>query len=317
MKNLISTALLRPNNNFDVQSELFIDHTGLLIYQPAKTKVSWTDCAYKNLYIISEREIKVGDSVLHERGWIGKVRTEKYSDAPEVEVDWFGAEKEIATSRTSLIYIKKIELTTDAYLIKNGVPAIDENTKAICERSYECGGKDFEVNFLTEFCKRWNEKGGKETIMFDAEKLYIKKGNQKRVDVEEFAKNKYGIHDQSIINAFVDGFEHNQALQSNAVGYSLPTKEDWKKIESDHIDWFFEKRKLTSSDEEFLWFKARMIKWFEQSAKEQPKGDIVIECEMEEILGKPYMAKGRGIEISESEWKIKLNQHGQPTLIFK
>jgi hypothetical protein len=57
---------------------------------------------------IGEEEIKVGNTVIHERGWIGKVREEKYNDAPEVQVDWFGVQENITASRTSLIYLKKL-----------------------------------------------------------------------------------------------------------------------------------------------------------------------------------------------------------------
>lgn len=50
----------------------------------------------------------VGDLVQHERGWVGRVREIEYNDADEVEVDWYGKEKNLCASRTSIIYINRI-----------------------------------------------------------------------------------------------------------------------------------------------------------------------------------------------------------------
>lgn len=61
--------------------------------------------------------------VAHERGWCGVVVNEKYNDAPEVEVDWFGNEKGTATSRTSMIFIRPFILSL-----------YDKNNTYICSK---------------------------------------------------------------------------------------------------------------------------------------------------------------------------------------
>lgn len=56
MKNTLDlSAVLLTNNNFENKSELFFDHEGLLIYQPAKTNIVWTDCIYQHLYLTSKK----------------------------------------------------------------------------------------------------------------------------------------------------------------------------------------------------------------------------------------------------------------------
>lgn len=84
------------------------------------------------------------------------------SDAPIKEGDWYingeyiyKADRHYERANND----KKIILTTNPKLISDGVPAIDGNTKAV-ERYITENGKPDSIKFyfLSEFCKRWNDK---------------------------------------------------------------------------------------------------------------------------------------------------------------
>lgn len=62
-----SPFIFIPNNNFENKTQLFIDHTGLLIYQPIPTNVEWKDCIYQHLYILSDDDKKDGDWVIYSK----------------------------------------------------------------------------------------------------------------------------------------------------------------------------------------------------------------------------------------------------------
>lgn len=54
--------------------------------------------------------IWINSFVAHEKGYIGFVVNEKYNDAAEVEVEWFGDDKNRVASRTSLINIRPFNI---------------------------------------------------------------------------------------------------------------------------------------------------------------------------------------------------------------
>ena len=85
------------------------------------------------------------------------------SDSHPIKGDWYWSKKDGRFYKWGINYThdegdKKIILTTDPKL--DGVEKIDGNTKAIVKNkiSFAIDKQNVEVNFLTEFCKRWNEK---------------------------------------------------------------------------------------------------------------------------------------------------------------
>ncbi len=60
------------------------------------------------VFCSEETRFKVGNAVLHERGWYGKVIEKDYNDQSEVEIEWYGREAKTAASRTSITYLFKI-----------------------------------------------------------------------------------------------------------------------------------------------------------------------------------------------------------------
>lgn len=117
------TPVLILNNNFERRTELFIDHTGLLIYEPGKRNVVWTDCVYKHLYLTSLREIKEGEYYV------------RYNLRNEAT----GVHKYIVGTSVPNDLDEKIELTTDPILLGDGIPEIP-------------------FSFLEEYMKRYNAK---------------------------------------------------------------------------------------------------------------------------------------------------------------
>lgn len=258
------------------------------------------DCINKHLYLCSTLPIKEGEYYIDSNGEVVKL---KKIDVHINQNSW-----------------KKILFTTDPNIVSDftfgtepSAISIDGNTKAtISYLDYIEGEKDYrdyyEVNFLTEFCKRWNDKD-----------------NQK-VDVEKLAIEKYSLtlnteltSPQKIkVSAFIDGFKSNQALQ-NTGRFSLV---DMKLMAIQVADWkdgklgnFYNGKNLHHVIDDFI------------QSKYHPKGDIVIECEMEEyplnackacnengVAHCAYPEECGQIKIGT---KIKLNKDGQPTLTFK
>ena len=231
----------------------------------------------------------------------------------------------------------KIEFTTDPKLIADGVPAIDGNTKVFieCDNAIIVGNKTHfekitadleEVDFLSEYCKRYNQKdvdwesqrvssGNSLREILEPE---LQKDNQKGVDVEELAKelarkeanhpmnNKIKLEYQDgIFYGFQQGFKANQALQSNTGSFS---ESDVRKAismgRSIRVD-----GKENTALSNYSYTKDEII----QSLTPKPKGEIVIECEMEK-----YNWHYPANEPDSGEWDYKMKlDNGQPILIFK
>lgn len=64
----------------------------------------------------NSKNLKIGNVVRHERGWIGKVRAVEYlvsePNIDECEVDWWGKEAKLAASRTTIGYLTVVENVT-------------------------------------------------------------------------------------------------------------------------------------------------------------------------------------------------------------
>jgi hypothetical protein len=53
----------------------------------------------------NSKDLKVGDIVEHERGYMGRVKEVEYNTADECEVEWWGSAAGRAASRTSIKYL--------------------------------------------------------------------------------------------------------------------------------------------------------------------------------------------------------------------
>src|SRR4051812_1257901 len=51
----------------------------------------------RHIHVVSNREIKLGSVILHERGYIGTVTNIGYNDQAEVEIGWMGKQKDYTT----------------------------------------------------------------------------------------------------------------------------------------------------------------------------------------------------------------------------
>lgn len=254
MKNQTLTAHLIPTEDV---SELFIDkrdnklHIGQNILTPANT---WTN---QHLYLCSTAEIKEGDWVYTE-GEVWKHTKDEAEQNVLSQLD----KKIIVTTDPKLWDFRMV----DVILGKTeniGVRKIDGNTKAIIigitnGNNY---APYYNVNFLEEYCKRYNQKDKssrevamqwwnnlsanvkselsnkyyKETVNYnftsltgrEIESIYNQKDNQKGVDVEKLkwklTAKLYELAEGKI--GVLDVLEwindFNEALQSNAGGFSL------------------------------------------------------------------------------------------------
>lgn len=226
------------------------------------------------------------------------------------------------------------------------VPAIDGHTKAFIFKQTLSKRVGKLVNFLEELCKRYNQKDNHKGVVrgscnckkatreeefiqvcdslncknaehdekikgVDVEKL-AQQMSEKEFPYSDFRGKKNGINDehtgQALRGAYVGAFEegYNKGLQSNAGKFSLENMNS--AIIKAHLIGQSSKDNLTDD----------VIKKIIQSLKdkEQPKGGIVIECEMEEEY-EPYPDK---FYPTGGKWtggyKIKLKD-GQPVIYFK
>lgn len=260
------------------------------------------------------------------------------SDSPTKEGDWFKyghqickcikADEKGLHSEEGIAHrvnAFKIEFTADLKLIADGVLAIDGNTKAkikcpVCNGMGHVGGSTcynckenckIEVNFLQEYCKRYNQKD-----------------NQKGVDVEEYVKEQMdGVtKSRTYLPSEIEHLireTYKDGIKANVGGFSLEDMKAKDLLEkasyrlSQAIDIFNGSSGLNTNKGEDKYIRMVGVKdeienFIQSLTKEQPKRDIVIECEVE----KEFIWKG-GLKGENPEYKIKFNKDGQPTLIFK
>ena len=227
----------------------------------------------QHLYLTSNREIKEGDWAISNTGEVLKISYKGSKVKENVNA-----------------YCKKIEFTTDPKLIVYGVPAVPEKifincdlcggglTPSMCSK---CGGKDIKVNFLEEFCKRYNGK----PKGVDAEKLAIDRAYSYLFALGYFTKptEEGKIVEQLLLEA--------KSLQDNDKRFSL---EDIRKA--------YQKGALYGDSDNTYYFDNLI----QSLTKEQPKG-VEMYCEMEHIEAMGYIKSG---------WVIKLI-NGQPIIHFK
>lgn len=299
MKNQILTPILLPTED---ASHLFFLLKDKLEFQEHPLK----DLNYGNhhLHLFSELPIKEGN-------WYINLLDNKIWKAEKGHVNTDG----LIGSR-----LKKIEFTTDPKLWdirmidvisgkteNTGVPVIDGNTKAIKPLKHWYSKTETQVNFLEEYCRCYNQKDnqkgvdvGKLRELMCVYQVYNKDG-----ELKPFLETELGK----------DMFSEVKALQSNAGGFSLNDMEksfragqkreetDWKNSESEH------QQPYSPTFPEFI----------QSLTKEQPKGDIIIECEMEEVPFSDVQVggyKNNNLTAARSYQRIKLKD-GQPIIHFR
>lgn len=280
MKNQTLTPYLLPTEDasflemYDILSVCQFDNTPLKSHSGKN----------HHIYLCSSESIKEGN-------WVFNVRTQKVYCANSGLKEYLNPD------------LRKILFTTDPRLIADGVLPIDGNTKAMIvgESDSKWWNNSCEVSFLTEFCKRYNNK-------------------DKGVDVEKLAEEKYkhlyGSDYVDKIEGFKEGY--NQA-QQNTGRFSL---EDMGKF----AEWTQENLYvLDREDDPHKWMlypsqpaiyktTKELLNEYIQSLTRQPKEDIVISVEVEE--GNDYSTQGITDKWSKNK-RIKLNSNGQATLTFK
>lgn len=241
------------------------------------------------------------------RSALPKIPTKWYYDEFVKDIrNTSGAQYEFAK------HIFPIIATTNPKLIANGVLPINGNTEIFVELSKDAQvegmSKQIKVNFLSEFCNRYNQKGNQKVDVEKLAEMYIRNGKDFKAEgLSEYQNGK--------MNGFADGY--NQALKSNA-------NKKW--TDEDMMTWY--KYVKTHTCEE-------AFKHLQSLTKEQSKGDIVIECEVEicngelrfdggGLVGRFYKCSkcndGSEYGIAKLKCKqsiIKLDSSGQPILIFK
>jgi len=186
---LLPTGDASPIYINGLTDKLFIkSHDPLAVSEPNRL--------YRHLYLVSQREIKEGD-------WV--------------------CNGEIVFKVLKLCLLigheKKIESTTDPKLFAAGVCAIPEKASLPIPFYPDNSISQFyEVNFLEEFCKRYNESKTFERL----EEVWgdDKDGEYAKLYVEKLAdeyQNKKGIHAEW--GGFVDGY--TQALLDNKKKFTL------------------------------------------------------------------------------------------------
>ena len=323
MKNTLDlTPILLPTKD---ASELFIHKGGNLCLNKTGIREKTEFVSPQHLYLTSNREIKEGYYYY----------SFKFNDIQK------SIKGELVKGDYDDCII--IEFTTDPKLIANGVLAIPE---FITIKEKESGdsirdGWNKRVNFLEEYCKRYNQKDSdnlEERKIVKAQQyalskcgagemgsltkvklawengfetaLTYQKDNQKGVDaeklVETFLKTKMFTKATCYTDNgtfYIDGLKalivgvikEYQSLQSNAGGFSLRDMEE-----------AFQTGKVFQSCGSEITFG----EFIQSLTKSQPKGDIIIECEMDEGFTNLKI----GDEIPQ---KIKLDSNGQPVMHFK
>lgn len=167
MKNLNIIATNGIDRN---KGRLFMDSIEhKLVLNSVITNINWVDCEYYNIYITNNEKIKEGD-------WILDIQ-QKY------------VHKCFSIERSRLVFTendKKIILTTDQNLIKNGIQAIDDKFLEWFVNNPSC--KDVKVDLVSV-----NEFGSEITVNgygFDKfiYKIIIPKEKLKQETLEEVAK---------------------------------------------------------------------------------------------------------------------------------
>ena len=172
---------------------------------------------------------------------------------------------------------KKIEFTTDPKLHKvtakegryvslDGVPAIDGNTKALIDLPRKLlDASVLEVNFLEEYCNRYNQKDNQKVILDTEQIIY-----EEIVFKDGVTFNSDGK--KQIVSAM-----ERYKNQSNAGGFSL---EDMLYIVRHTIKQWSSLNEQREKDHKQLvenWIDNDLKLLIQSLTKSQPKGDIIIE----------------------------------------
>ncbi len=126
---------------------------GKLITNLNTTNITWTDCKYQHLYIISDEEIKEGDWVIMNNKWIVQLY--------EIENGYAGIRNDVGSTHIS--NCKKIIATTDnictntqeEHYTRNWLPQIPESFVNVFVDSYNKNEVINKVDLETEISSEW------------------------------------------------------------------------------------------------------------------------------------------------------------------
>ena len=335
MKNLTLTLVLLPTED---ASELFIHKGGDLCFNKVGKRDKTEFATPHHLYITSKRKIKEGEwkycsftnqvtkydpnAIVPGTGTCEDCRKIEFTTDPELTKGW------IRDNDPEQKNLTHIDLTT-----MRGVPAIPE--QCLIPNLGEIDFPYAEVNFLEEFCKRYNQKDNQKGIC-EQDVLMVMPDNQKGVDVEitemDFRKliDKTNHLDTNIFKNILSErcFSLaekmvNQALQSNAGGFSEGQVRDAmghayfachkkipvKNIADEIIQSLTKEQEVKCNCKVGHPYQNLCCPVHGEFTKEQPKGEIQMWCDMEDWI--------KGTETGKEVFqKIKLI-NGQPILTFK
>jgi len=332
-------AVLIPTEDASV---LCIISNEMYSFDNSRNKRNGDGIKNHHLYLCSTREIKEGDWFIIQIE--NNFEVHKAIGFTETRIKFKSNNQEFTSFKEES---KKVEFTSNPKLIADGVPALPEKALFYYKEKIAGRGDYKAVNFLSYFCEQYNQKqsanvkgvdvNAKEILLevvannnnsFDIdrdvkttedvlkamEEYKNQSANVKGVDVEKLAEEKYPNEVfvdinivKSLRKAFIKGY--NQALQSNAGGFSL---EDINKA----IDMARPVTPLTKD------FKKITNNEIIQSLTPKPKGEIQMWCEMEGCTGICNKIAHDHSDNAEvclggcEEKTIKLNKEGQPIIHF-
>ena len=143
MKNILIQHLLPTED----ASQLYIDFRNQLNIRSEKTKVLSTKSINQHIYLIKQLTL---DEIPKYEGWFISYGKLYHTNGK---------------TKTNNCYA--ILFTTDPKLIADGVPAIDGNTKALTWHIPKTTTNFYVVNFLEEYCKRYNQKDNQKEYSYE------------------------------------------------------------------------------------------------------------------------------------------------------
>lgn len=237
---------------------------------------------YQHLYLVSAREIKIGDWCINKNGdTLYKV------NAVEALTNW-----------------RRVEFSSDPELIADGVSALPETI------DIPFGGKPLKINFLEEFCLQYNQKQSASVKGVDAEKLAGELHQWSDPHIN-------GDITRDDCKLLVEWFKIK--LQYNAGGFSLEgikLLEDARYWLSTAVQIFNGSEGLNTDKKVDKYSKmvecGDKIQDYIQSLTPK-QGEIEMYCEMEEKM----LVKDERQHDAPMVKQIKLSKDGQPIIYFK
>jgi hypothetical protein len=188
----------------DKPSELYLTSVKKLVYTKGYIAIAEEGQVNQNIYITNSEEIKVGDWILDTEFNLVEVAIYNHS---KLKIDW-----------------KKIILTTDQNLIKNGVQPISDEFLEWFVKNPSC--EEVEVREEEVFVG-FIDGNGKKPIYDDEYKIIILKEEPKQETLEEVAERELNyIHDATRNFDFDLGFKTGCLIGYKQQNNNLYSEED-------------------------------------------------------------------------------------------